>query len=321
MRAACNRKVDLVHRSIFLHKFIEPVGIDARIDPEVFDEHTPTVENIIRIVGIGTTGSRIQGSHIIEVILGIHRLQTGFDGTRHGVLCAQGNVHVVRAAATAFGGNVDHAVGSTRTVDRCGRCVLQNVDRLDIVLVERQKSSRGDRGAVEQNQRCGARGDRTHAVDADGRGRRELAVAGHYGQTGNLALESVGHVVRGTVFELVALDLVYRTDHGAYLTSRAVAQHHDILDVGGVLLQRDLQCRAACHGHFLGLIAQVGNDEGRIGRSRYRKLAFRIGGRSDGGAVHNDRRTDGCHAVGVGNRTGNLLVLSQCQRTQPQRSN
>ena len=32
MRAACNRKVDLVHRSIFLHKFIEPVGIDARID-------------------------------------------------------------------------------------------------------------------------------------------------------------------------------------------------------------------------------------------------------------------------------------------------
>src|SRR5690606_12985537 len=37
---------------------------------------------------------------------------------------------------TPFGGNQDYTVGTTGTIDRCRRCVLQYLDALDVVRVQ-----------------------------------------------------------------------------------------------------------------------------------------------------------------------------------------
>ena len=52
LRAARNRKVDLVHRGVLFEHLVEPVRIDARIDTALIHKEISGVKHIIRIIRV-----------------------------------------------------------------------------------------------------------------------------------------------------------------------------------------------------------------------------------------------------------------------------
>ena len=263
--------------------FIEPVGVAeahglARIDEAI-------VESVHRIVNILTSG-RIIGadgracrSIQVQTIVGsvghgVEAIVEGSLGHRSGILGGIGqlhhglrvvelgsevgrevHLHLVALLARA-GGDDDHTICSTRTIDRCRGGILQYLHRLNIVHVERVEVG-GRRHAIDNEEWVLRRVERTDTTDTypTGTHRRTIACDGH---AGNLSLQGTHGVGVGRGFQLIGLHHSHRTCKVG-LTLCGITGDNNLGQFAGILFQRDVEVGSG--GHLHGIVADIGNDQ------------------------------------------------------------
>ena len=121
-------------------------------------------------------------------------------------------------------GDEDDTVVCLRTIDRCGRSILQDGDRLDIARVDIGKASLDtideDEGSASSlsdsmggtttiGHGCTGQVGMVVGSDIDVTRVAYLTVGLHDVQTGDLALEGTSHVDVGTIGELFSLEVLY----------------------------------------------------------------------------------------------------------------
>ena len=329
-RAARNRQIDLIHRRISLKNLVPPLVVIHRIivlihelsQTEITDKILTAGRNLIRSrQGIARQTNGNSRTDIIQHLVRTHHIQFRRYGTRHGVLSRKRHIDTLLVATTGFGLHIDNTVGSTRTVDRSRRSVLEDVHRSDIVLVDRLQRRSLNRRTVQQNQRRRIGTHRTQTMNTDRRSRSQLTVTGHNLKTGYLTLQSVHDVGAGTVFDLLGLHLIYRTNHRTDLLTRTITDHHDILDARSLFPESHVDMRLTGYAHLLGFVTDKRDRERRIGGNRQCKLPVSSGRRTGRRTLCHNRSTDDRFSLLIGNRTRHLLVLRKSQRTETQYSN
>ena len=232
-------------------------------------------------------------------------------------------VRTVVAHLHAFGGALlgrdeNNARSSFRTINRCGRGILQHRNRLDIVRVEHIEIALD---TVDQHQRRN-RIDRGMAADLKG----ETLLAGLAARlrddhAGQFALQGGQHVGRSLVRNRVTRNLRHGT-RKIHLFLDAVADDDHLAHLRRLFLQRDVHRSTSLDGDALLLIAHKRDvEDGPFGNIEC-KLALVIGGHSLTAALHKHRRTDKRRTRSVGHDAGNDHLPSRCGKThqrQPQR--
>ena len=88
-------------------------------------------------------------------------------------------------------------------------------------------------------------------MNTDRRSRSQLTVTGHNLKTGYPTLQSVHDVGAGTVFDLLGLHPIYRTNHRTDLLTRTITDHHDILDARSLFPESHVDMRLTGYAHLL----------------------------------------------------------------------
>ena len=205
----------------------------------------------------------------------------------------------------AFGRNEDHTAGGTRTVDRTRRSILQHVDRLDVLLVDRPHVTARD--AVDNHERALAGIDRRDAaqleiIAAVGAG------AARDGKSRNLALERRGdgrtsHAGR----QVIALDRGDGRSH-RLLFHRTVTDHHDVLEYLAVVFHDDVDDRTRPDIHGLLGIADEREFQLAVCRGIDRVTSVDARGRTRRRADHHYGGTDQRLAGRVGHLAAHLIA-------------
>lgn len=187
----------------------------------------------------------------------------------------------------SLGRQQDDAEGSAGAVDGRRRGVLQHGDRLDVVGVDRRHVGLH---AVDQHEGRTAGTDRVlGAADAD-RGRTVgLAVGEGHRQSRNGALERTGDAHRrtGALLKRLGREGLDGTDDVAAFLD-AVADDHDLLEAGVVLLERDVDTGLVADGPGLGFVTDVAECQGFVLRSLDRVETVGVGRRTASGAGNDD---------------------------------
>ena len=189
---------------------------------------------------------------------------------------------------TALGGDEHHTVGSTRTVDGARGSILQHLHALNVGGVDHVKAAL-NRHTVDDIQRVGVV-DGSHTTDADAGGGTRLTTCRGHRDTGSQTLQGVVETQRGSLLQVLSIDLGDRRCHDALLLNTVTHDHH-LVQALLVFLQRNLQVLTACN--FLRRIANVGDDEARACVSLEVEVTVNIGNRTtrcaflhDGGTNH-----------------------------------
>ena len=146
-----------------------------------------------------------------------------------------------------------------------------------------------------------------------------LAAAGGDLHAGYGSFERFGDVAHDALLEFAALDDGGRTGE-RLLLGRTVGHDHHAFDLGGVLPERDVDAGLVADRDFLGLVAQVGDDERGVGRD-VRQGVVSIDVRRDAlrSALHENVRADDGFAVGSGDFAADGDVLRPGGRRPCQR--
>ena len=237
--------------------------------------------------------------------LGIGGVERGavrtFVGERHGALLALLGRH-------------DHdAAGTLQTVDRHGRAVLEQRDRLDVVGVDVVDRTRNAVDDVEDSRLGAADGHRGLVL-------ARLSRALQRDQTGHAACETLRDIGHGHLLQLLAVHLRYGgRDVGAALV--AVADHHHLVQAGGILLKRDVERGdTPPHDRLVRCHADEGEDQRTAFRYVDHVVALGIGGRALVGAFDHDGHADKRIAAFVGYRTPDGRLCQGCALTGQQQS-
>ena len=147
---------------------------------------------------------------------------------------------------------------------------------------------------------------------------RLAAARGHL-DAGNGTFERFADVAHHALLQLVALDYGRRAGE-RLLLGRTVGHDHHAFDLGGVLPERDVDAGLVADRDFLGLVAQVGDDERGVGRD-VRQGVVSVDVRRDAlrSALHENVRADDGFAVGSGDFAADGDVLRPGGRRPCQR--
>ena len=181
---------------------------------------------------------------------------------------------------TAFlGRDEHHAAGRTRTVDRRGAGVLDDLDGLDVVQVVVAVVVAGH--AVDDEQRIQPV-DRPDAADHDVRTAARLAAGLRDHHAGHLALQSLGHGTGRNVLEIIRF---HGSDGARQIRFRLRSVPHDdhVVQPFGLFFEDDLQFIAVQHRECQALVADIGDEQGRTRGHRQREGAVRTGDRTTHG--------------------------------------
>ena len=322
-----------------VHPVLVPRGLGVRADParRLVDQRFPRIvfvgvvilgvfqpadllAEVVRRIAAGTfeihartvLGAVTQRfvAHF-DVILHVHQVVT--------VQCARGDADVtlVRYAYPVvfalLGRDDDHAVGTARSVERTGRCVLEDGHRLDVVRVERAQRA-VVRHAVHDVERRGYGIDRPDAAYDDRGAFARLAAARGHLDAGNGTFERFADVAHHALLQLVALDYGGRAGE-RLLLGRAVGYDHDAFDLGGVFLHCDVDLGAARDLYLGRFVADVGDQERGVGRDVGKRVVscdVRAGALRS--ALHDDIGPDDGFAVGSGYHAADGGILRRGRR-------
>ena len=216
-----------------------------------------------------------------------------------------------------LGGNDNHTIGCTRTVDGSSRGILEHVDGSDIIGVDLADTTVRD-NAVHDEQRgvvslFGSRGvNRDNVLTTQGHRTRVItagAVRRVVVQTGNLARQGrqgvrVRQVGNLAVVELHAGD---GTRHVLTLGS-TVTHYHHLLQVGGIIVQCHGDARS-CGVHGLLLKAEAAHTQAGTRLNTQLEGAVHIGDGGVLGAYLLDGSTDDGLTLGVHYGTADCLLV------------
>ena len=128
-------------------------------------------------------------------------------------------------------GDEHHAARAARTVDRRGRGVLQDLDRLDVVRVQVADPA-GHRDSVQHVERIVGRRERARAADADADAVPGVVAAGDDIDAGHAPLDRLDGVGLGYRLHIFARYRGHRPGHVS-AGLRSVAHHHDFRERDG----------------------------------------------------------------------------------------
>ena len=266
-----------------LEHLVEPVGVSA-------------VHELI-LAGLGV--QRIAaGQRCARVGTGLTQVLAVLVGIHH-VVDAAGNLVPAEISLivnlqglfllTALGGDDDHTVSSTRTVDGTCRCILQHLDGLDVV--RRDVANSGTHGHTVNHVQRSRRTERTDTTDTHcgvGTGltvRRNLH-AGHltFQHSRDVrvrhTLQFVGiHNADRTRQVGLLLDTITYDDH--LVEHLGVALHLDLLDNG-----------TSADGNLAVFVTHIAHNERRVGRSINREVTVEVGNSTRLSTLHSNSCTN-----------------------------
>ncbi len=219
-------------------------------------------------------------------------------------------------AAFAFlGGDDDHTVGCTATIDGCCGGVLEDGEALDVVGGNHGQGAQRTVGvvhghSVDNDQRIVGGVERSTAADADvGTGAGVTAVGCNY-HTGACTYQQVVGVGGKSGLNFIGLDYGHTTG-GVLFLHCTVTYYHEVLENFGVGGEVNGDVGAAVQGHFLCLATYVGHYEGSIGSGDNAEIAVYIGGSALGLSFDGDGSAHCGLVVSVIDGTGHRHVLCQ----------
>ena len=237
---------------------------------------------------------------ILHILFEVGHAEVIVIGKRgHTVAGTGGNLGFPRFSR--FGGNQNHTVGSTRTIDRSGSGILQHRHRSYIAGVDQ-----GNRvhtvgksayitafhgNTVDHIQRVVTGADRTGSAHPNRSHRSRLPVARRNRHTGHFTGKHLVHRSLGDRSQIITIDSRDRTGFGL-LPYRLVTYHHDIVQsmIGRIQFNdHTITCENLLFFH-----TDVGNNQSSRcpGRDLDCKLTVRVGNSRSIRALHQDRRTD-----------------------------
>ena len=170
--------------------------------------------------------------------------------------CAQVNHGL--AALTLLGGDHDHTVCSTGTVQRGGGRILQDGHRLDIGGVDGVQRT-VVRHTIHNIQRVGHTGHGGDTTDLDAGVTARVTFVVHDLDTGGHTLQGLDETGTGNLVQLLSLDDTGRTGEAGFLGS--TIRDNDGFIQGKRVVEDDVEGRLARVGHFLGFIPHKRNHE------------------------------------------------------------
>ena len=194
-------------------------------------------------------------AHQDHVVL---RPEHGRQLPRLGVQVARGIGDARIALASILGGDDDHTVGGSGSVDGARGCILQDVHRLDVARVdvvdvaELHTVHDVERGVVP----VGA-----DAADEDALPGSRLAAGFVDDQTGGKAFQRGRHVRHGNAFDVLGGDLGDGAG-GDLLLLSAISDHDDLVHQLGVDGEGHPDGGCVLHGKGLGHVADEAHLEG-----------------------------------------------------------
>ena len=210
---------------------------------------------------------------------------------------------------TGAGGNHNHAVGGTRTVQRVRNGILRYGHRLDIGGVDvRQRTV--ERHAVDDD-KCGVAGrDRTDTAHHDRSVATGLAGRADDLHTGYGAFQRLRNRRSLRVGDQALLNLRYRTDE-VLLTLLTVSDDRNVVDSRSVVFEDDIDSSSAGYGHELRLIAQEREFQSSVALCRDLVMTVSDSGHTTCGPFYRNRCSDDRLSGLIGHCTGNPLTLSR----------
>ena len=211
-------------------------------------------------------------------------------------------------------GHDDHTIRSAGTINGSGG-VLQHGDGLDVLRAQAAQTTVAVRNSVDNNQRA-AVSEGVGSPDGDG----GTVVAGlaarlDHHHTRKATGERVRQVGSGRHHQVAAIHTYHRTSYGRFLLS-GVGHHNNLVEGRYLFGHRYADRGLSGDVHFLGSVANVGNDQG-VGTCRYfqGKGTLVVGQYATFGSFYHDRCADEGHTVLVRNLAFNLTVLGHCSHS------
>ena len=227
---------------------------------------------------------------------------------------------------TLLGGDDDHTVRSTGTVDGGGGSILQHVDGLDVGGVDRVDRTVGQHTIDNEQRLVHALGGGTHAsagrdgvlttdrhrsgVVTGGAGGRSIAQTCHLAGQGS---EGVRVRQRSHVGVIAIVHAGDGTGNIA-LAGGTITNHDYIIEEQVVLSKLDVNRLLAGDSDFLSGVADAGEDQGGIVRHIECVDTIQIGHRAGRRTLDEHIDTDERFARSVRNLTGNG-ILGECLHT------
>ena len=240
---------DLVAQTAVLVVEQDPVGVGVGLGHGVTGVDVLVVPHLVEgLVVLGGIGDHV-----------VLRDQAGVDAV------ASVETHLGLAALTLLGGDEDHTVCTTVTVDGGCGSILQDGHRLDIVGVDVGDGSLV-RGAVHDDERGGAGAHGTDTADADGRGAAGRVTAGRddlhaRGRTG----QGARHLGGQFLGDGLAADNRRGAREGA-LGSRTIRDDDGLVEHLAVRIEGNDHLRPSADLDALGDVAHSREIERSVGR-------------------------------------------------------
>ena len=211
-------------------------------------------------------------------LIAIHYLQTVLNGAgRYIAVVCQTDLTILRAL---LGGDDDHTIRSTRTIDSSSRSILQHGEALDIVRVHHGQwvaqtlhTTVIHSQTIDHDQRVVRSAQRSTATDTDGRTTTRRTTIGSDIHTGYLTSHHVLSIGYQTAVHLIRLDSRHRTSQVVFLCSTITDDNH-LLKHLRVILQGHHNLRSCAH--LLGDVADKRNGERRTGRNCQCEVTIQI---------------------------------------------
>ena len=272
-----------------------------------------------RLHGFQTAGAGIGAAHVVAILVACHHVEcrTVLFQTVAGVVA---HLHIL--AGALLGGDDNHTIRSTRTVDGGGRSILQYRIGVDVVGVDRcqrvghagstfecdRHPVNHDQGVVLGSQRCGS----TNTNRCTSRG---IARCGSNQQARHFALQHLVGRSNDTAVDILGLDGGNRTGKVG-LFHRTVTNHNNLVKQLLVVLQNKFHQFAG--RLFLRLIANVRNGDNVALIGLQRKVSINIGTCSITGPLHQNVGSDNSHTCVVQYNTFHCHALceSMCRKQE-----
>ena len=160
--------------------------------------------------------------------------------------------------ATAFFGGINqYTIGSTRTIDRGGRCIFKHRNTGNIIRTDGQDSSGIDRYSIQDVEGFRTSGKCPDTTHRDAGSRRRFTRRSVDLYTRHLTLQGIVDVSNRAVFDFIGGDSGYRARHRTEFLPRTVAHDHSFAQCRVTIGQHNVHC--AGHAHRLRFHTDVGN--------------------------------------------------------------
>ena len=222
--------------------------------------------------------------------------------------------HLGLTFLTALGGNEDYTIGTAATVDGGRRGVFQDGDVLDVVRWNIADALYGE--TVNDVKRVVRLGDRTTTTDAD----LHLCIRRTFScgdlHTWHLTSQGLRGISNRYGLQCLTVHCGYRTCQ-VLLLHRTVTDDDDVVQCGGIILERNVNLTLARNVNLFGLHTDVGDDDNMAASLQVdSEITVEIGYTTILGTFFDDTGADERFAGGVHYRNLCLCRDSHCKQCE-----